>query len=314
MRDRRLMPDSNRIPPAFRRPSRPAPASSLLESGITRDMLRGPGWQRVMHGYYVQQRTALARDPAVDSPGVDLGRLRLLAITQSLTQGTAAGRTAASLWLHEPLEAAVHVIVPPSCSPQRRPWLRTTRSQLAPDDVTVVEGIPITTPMRTAFDCARLLPLADAVAEVDALLHAGVVDAGELRAYIAAQGRRRGIAQARRVAGLCDARAESRMESRLRVLLILGGLPRPEVNVALYDAQGRFLARVNLYWPHARLAVEYEGDHHRDQQQFRADLARRDALERAGYRVRHVTSRDVYRAPRALVAALRADLQASAAA
>jgi hypothetical protein len=63
----------------------------------------------------------------------------------------------------------------------------------------------------------------------------------------------------RRVAALADPRAESPPESLVRVLLTLGGLPRPVPQYVILDQGGRFVARVDLAWPEVRLAGEYDG-------------------------------------------------------
>ncbi|HEY8863697.1 MAG TPA: DUF559 domain-containing protein [Candidatus Dormibacteraeota bacterium] len=54
------------------------------------------------------------------------------------------------------------------------------------------------------------------------------------------------------------------METRLRWLPIQRGLPRPEVQTNLYDLNNRFVGRADLYYPTARLIVEYDGGNHRE--------------------------------------------------
>jgi hypothetical protein len=44
---------------------------------------------------------------------------------------------------------------------------------------------------------------------------------------------------------------------------ILAGLPQPAVNVEVFDSRGRFIARVDLCYPHLKLSLEYQGDQHR---------------------------------------------------
>lgn len=86
--------------------------------------------------------------------------------------------------------------------------------------------------------------------------------------------------------------AESPMETRLRWLLIQAGLPRPEVQVRLYNASARFVGRVDLYYPEARLALEYDGGNHRER--MVDDDRRQNALVNAGYRVLRFTATDIY--------------------
>src|SRR5438067_13649072 len=65
------------------------------------------------------------------------------------------------------------------------------------------------------------------------------------------------------------------METRLRMLLVLAGLPRPAAQVSLQDARGRFLGRPDLYCPGARLGIEYDGATHRES--LAADNRRQNA-------------------------------------
>jgi hypothetical protein len=73
----------------------------------------------------------------------------------------------------------------------------------------------------------------------------------------------RGIRQAREVAELADARAESPMESRLRMTIVGAGLPRHEVQEPVLDTDQTVPARPDLAYPAARLGIEYDGATHR---------------------------------------------------
>ena len=82
--------------------------------------------------------------------------------------------------------------------------------------------------------------------------------------------------------------------------------PRPEVNVDITD-RGRFVARVDMLFREERLVVEYQGDYHRDPEQWRRDEMRRAELESLGYRVTYVTAADL-RDPEQLVPHLLLEL------
>jgi very-short-patch-repair endonuclease len=52
-------------------------------------------------------------------------------------------------------------------------------------------------------------------------------------------------------------------------------------------------ARVDMGWEDIRLAVEYEGDHHRvDRRQFNSDIRRLETLTELGWIVVRVTAED----------------------
>ncbi|WP_231933621.1 endonuclease domain-containing protein [Micromonospora coxensis] len=74
------------------------------------------------------------------------------------------------------------------------------------------------------------------------------------------------------------------------------------VAVDALDARGRFAGRVDLAWPALRVAVEYDGDHHRERAHFRQDVARLNALRAAGWLVLRFTADDVLRHPARTVA------------
>lgn len=107
---------------------------------------------------------------------------------------------------------------------------------------------------------------------------------------------------------LAEPLAESPMETCLRLLLHDAGLPPGIAQYEIRNSGGRFVARVDLAWPELRLAIEYEGDHHRERGQFRRDVARLNALRAAGWTVLRFTADDVLRRPdrtvRQIVAAI----------
>jgi very-short-patch-repair endonuclease len=81
------------------------------------------------------------------------------------------------------------------------------------------------------------------------------------------------------------------METRLRMLLVLGGLPRPQAQVDIFDADGRFVGRPDLYYEEVRLGIEYDGATHRTS--LAEDNRRQNNLLRAGVRLLRFTAADV---------------------
>lgn len=104
-------------------------------------------------------------------------------------------------------------------------------------------------------------------------------------------------------------RVRSPRETLLRLLIADAGLPEPEINYWIYDDQGQFLAESDLVYPEGKVVIEYEGDHHRtDLRQWRKDIARREALEDAGWRVIRVSADDLDLYPDRLIARIRRTL------
>jgi hypothetical protein len=148
-----------------------------------------------------------------------------------------------------------------------------------------------------------LTTLTEGVVAADLFLHARLVTIAELLTYVGEHPGVRGIARLRRVVDLAEPKAESPMESRLRMLLVLAGLPRPEVQVSIHDDEGRFLGRPDLLYRPERLAIEYDGGNHRDR--LVDDNRRQNALVGAGFRLLRFTAADVYGTPESVVRSIR---------
>jgi very-short-patch-repair endonuclease len=87
------------------------------------------------------------------------------------------------------------------------------------------------------------------------------------------------------------------------MVIVLSGLPRPVAQQSLYSRLGVFLGRPDLYYPHARLCIEYDGEVHRTS--LAEDNRRQNGLLAAGYRLLRFTAGDVYNNPQKIVAQVR---------
>jgi very-short-patch-repair endonuclease len=278
----------------------PFTLADALRTGLSRRQLQSRSWRRLATGLYVW--SGCADDPLS----------ALVAASRRLPPGAVfSGRTAG--WLHgidqsptEPFEATVA----PGCGVSARTGLVLRRSALEPADVAERHGLPVTSAIRTTFDLARFLPLEEAVAAVDVALHARLVTIGDIERHAASRPTARGRSRARQVIDLSDQRSESPMESRLRVLLVRSGLPRPKAQVNVCDLAGQFIGRVDLYYPEQRLCLEYDGTQHRDR--LAADNRRQNRLLAAGFRLLRFTAADLSERPAAVVAQVRELLRCSA--
>jgi very-short-patch-repair endonuclease len=229
---------------------------------------------------------------------------RLTAIAKRLPAGCAfCGPTAAviigGIDPRANEKRCIEVVTPPRVGVWPRPGLRVRTGRLECGDITEVDGLPVTTPVRTTFDLARHLPILEAVAGVDAMLRGRLLTTADLASYVAVRPRVKGAPQARRVVELADTGAESPMESMLRAMLVLAGLPRPESQVQLGDADGVFIGRVDLYYREQRLVIEYDGQGHRDT--LVSDLRRQNDLLRAGFRLLRFSHADLAHRPQSVV-------------
>lgn len=127
------------------------------------------------------------------------------------------------------------------------------------DEVTEVDGVPVTRLERTVVDISRAAPFEGAVVASDAALRRDGVGRGALRAALDRAARRPGLAAARRAVTFADGRSESVGESRSRVVLARFGLPATELQHEVWSADGAYLGRVDFWWPHCRTVGEFDG-------------------------------------------------------
>jgi very-short-patch-repair endonuclease len=254
-------------------------------AGVTRRQLRGASYRRLGSGLYCW--VGLNEN----------SHLTLTAVARRLPAGAAfSGRTAA--WLHgldlvpcDPIE----VTIPEPIGSGRRAGASVRRAVLARGEIVRRRSLPTTSALRTVVDLGGRDPLTEGVVAADMFLHAGLVSVDNLRAYVAEHPRAKGVARLRRVVDLAEPKAESAMETRLRMLLVLAGLPRPEVQVSIHDIHDRFLGRPDLLYSKQRLAIEYDGGNHRDR--MVDDNRRQNGLVGAGLRLLRFTAADVYGTP-----------------
>ena len=231
--------------------NKPATQQGVMHAAASRHS--GTAHNRSLHS---RRRSSCWARPLA-APRVQLeahlkGRIRLGRTSRELTFGNrwtsppppAGSRVLRShrclaAWLRRLAWGPPEVTVPYGCAVSARAGMSIRHGTLTDTDVVELRGLPATSPLRTAFDLSRRLPLVDAVAAVDAALHNRTVELAEFRSYVVEHSRCAGVAQARRVAELADACAESPMETRLRMLLVLAGLPPPWAQVPLYDDRGQ---------------------------------------------------------------------------
>ncbi len=92
------------------------------------------------------------------------------------------------------------------------------------------------------------------------------------------------------------------METRLRLLIVLAGLPEPVVDFHITDVDGRVRYRIDLSYPGVELAIEFDGRHHVTvRAQWEGDILRREDLENRNWRFVLVTSAQFYADPGAVL-------------
>ena len=282
--------DSAADPHARLDTSRPFTRASGLAAGITSGVLRGPRFRRVGHGLYVDAGSTI-------SP-LDAARATLIGYDDRAHASHASAARIHGLPL--PALADEHVSVAEPAHHKARAGARVHVSRSA--EIVTVRGVRVSSARQTFLDLAAVLELVDLVVLGDALVRAGLSTPEALVEFCAAS-RGRSARAARRAAALVRAGVDSPMETRLRLLLVLSGLPEPEVNRTIRADNGDPVRKYDLSWPAARVIVEYDGRQHIEREaQWEADLDRREAIDDEGWRIIVVTSRGIYRDPGRTVA------------
>lgn len=216
-----------------------------------------------------------------------------------------SGWTAA--WLHGlvgRLDRPLEVTLPRLSTTSRLSGVSVSRSDLTSGDMVSIQDVAATSLVRTLADVARRKPMIDAVPILDLAMHRGLVSSEELHHWAKDHHHHWGVGRLVEAAELADAAAESPMESRLRLVLVSNGLPKPELQPPLYDATGAFVARPDLFYRSARLAIEYDGAMHRTT--LAADNRRQNRLLEAGYQLLRFTASDVLLTPASVARQVRA--------
>lgn len=230
----------------------------------------------------------------------------ILTQVRGLVDGTTAplwfSHTTAALlhgaWLYR-TPSLVHVTRQwnPHVDEEAEPMVRRHHTTLPVADRATVRGVPVTSLARTLVDCIRGLPRDGALVVCDSLIRLGA-DLDEVSRVMSASRGKRGVVQARSVLDLCDPRSGSPGETVARLVASDAGLPRADCQIEVATARGTFF--VDLGWEDVRVAVEfdgaikYSGGEHGDPDAVRrAEAARQEALEAAGWIVVRVRWEDL---------------------
>ena len=224
--------------------------------------------------------------------------------------GFLVGRSAAVLWELPVRPGADHRIDIGRFAPSRASRRMEFRSrQLRPDRARVVRrrGLPVTDAATTWAMLAPELDLPDLVALGDAVIRRSripgtsrprrspLAELEQLR-EVAAIGRRPGAALLRAAVPLLVTGSASPPETHLRLRLREWGAPEPELDHDVFDRRGRLIGCSEIAYPRYRLALEYEGDHHRTETaQWNRDIEKYRQYEQNGWEVIRVTGTLLYR-------------------
>ncbi|MDX1890476.1 hypothetical protein [Mycolicibacterium sp. 050158] len=259
---------------------RPFIGSEALASGaVTSHELRRY-YRAVMPNVYLRKQVQPSLVQRTEAAWLWSGR-------EAVVAGLSASAMHGAKWIDDGV--SVELIWRNARSPCR---VITRADRLAAGETRSVAGMPVTTPARTAFDIGRRGRIGEAVARLDSLLAATRVTVDDVIALAREHRGARGLRQLESVLDLVDAGAESPRETWLRLLLIEADYPRPRTQIPVLSPDGRRRYYLDMGWEDHRLAVEYDGDHHRsDPAQFASDIRRLADLDELGWQLVRVAAR-----------------------
>ncbi|MEA2425121.1 MAG: hypothetical protein QOH13_1531 [Thermoleophilaceae bacterium] len=270
-------------------------ALGLSRDAITRRIATGR-LHRVHRGVYAVGHPRLPRDGHWMAAVLACGAGAVL-----------SHRSAAALWGIREYNGRPEVTVP--AARRKNPLFIARSSQLQPDEVTEVRGIPTTTVARTILDLAAVLEhdhqIDKAIRQAEYLR---LFDTTGLEALLSRHPGRKGTprlraALATATAGMPHTRSD--MEDRFRALVLKANLPRPMLNATIQLEQETF--EVDAHWPDHDLMVELDSRQaHETTAAFEEDRLRDRRLAAHGYTVVRITWRQLIASPQEVIADLSA--------
>jgi Protein of unknown function (DUF559) len=278
-----------------------AVAAGLVSAAV----LRGPRFERIFPDTYVRR----GNEPP------DFALRSRAAALHVAGRGVLSGYSAAELLGAScgPCDAPAEVTVPGGAQ-RTHPGLLVHREALRPDEVVRRGGAWVTTPLRTAYDLARRLGPVDpveAVVALDALGNTGRFSAKRVWEFAARYPRARGRRTLPAAVDLADVRSGSPMETRMRLVLVLRGLPRPQAQFPVVDERRRRVVWLDLAYPEHRIGIEYEGADHCRPERVLRDVDRYTRLVDDGWRMYRFTKQQIYGEPDDVAETIRRALAVS---
>lgn len=211
-----------------------------------------------------------------------------------------------------------HVIRPEGAAHLNRPHVIVHRMKLYDDEITLLDGIPITTPERTWLDLAEMLTVDELVVAGDSCVRVPRPDLEgrcmplcslqDLQRMIDRHKGKRGLRKAKEAITLIRVGSDSPQESLLRLAMGRAGLPEPELNVPIIDDAGTRHHEPDLSYPQYRIGIEYEGEQHGDEGQIVRDIARSERYAALGWTEVRISKRHMNPDAKAAVAKVRTAL------
>lgn len=233
---------------------REAVTSGWADGELSR-LTRSGEWSRLRRGAYVDGQ--LPTEPVVRHLLLVRATLAGLRRDAVVSHQSAAVLLGMPLW-RAPLDR-VHVTRRPPAWNDTSAVLCCHVTRLRDDEIVEVDGVAVTSLVRTALDLARSLPHEPAVVALDAALRLKLISADALAERLPDIAGTPGRRSAARAVAFADGRSESVGETRSRIALHRWGVPPSTLQFEVRADSGLLVARTDFAWEEARLVGEFDG-------------------------------------------------------
>lgn len=304
MKTARLLPEELR--------GRPFTIATAAEAGVSPRRLRHRSLKRLGRGIRAELPTAELPLGARVRPFIEVNE------RCAASHLTAAELLALPRRLRKESTEMHHIIRPEGAAHLDRPHVIVHRMKLYEDEVTTVDGIPVTTPERTWLDMAELLSVDELVAMGDSCVRVPrpefegrdmpLCTIADLQRMIDRHKGKRGLRKAKEAIKLIRVGSDSPQETLLRLAVVRAGMPEPELNVPIIGTDGSRHHQPDLSYRKYRIGIEYEGAGHGEDVQIVRDIARSERYAALGWTEVRISKRHMFNEAKPAIAKIRAAL------
>lgn len=286
--------------------------------GVGNKRLAAQDIVRLGHGLLATSDLDRGWPAGFDDPGHGMGQFALVALARQFPTAAYSHGTAAQVFqLPVPddlaQEKTLHLTWPVGASAAQRRGLTAHRSRVTAADRTLFRRLPLTTPARTWVDLSPVLELSDLIVLGDAIVNRpwdrgqrvdGLGTLDGLAAALDRAGSVKGVSTARAALTRCRVGADSRPETLARLALVNAGLPEPVTQLCA-DPTERYAPDADLGYRAQKIAIQYDGKHHRSGPQQASDAYRDAWFQERGWLVIRLTYQDLHQGFERLIQVVR---------
>ncbi len=208
----------------------------------------------------------------------------------------ASHRTAAYPWdLTSSRPTATEVVCRRHLRVRTADFVVRESKDLVEADIAIIDGVPVTTAVRTVVDLGASAPLGTVARCLDAGLRTRLFTLADVELFVerVAKPGRTGVGIIRPLVEerlMWQSITESTLEDLFRSVVVRAALPMPEPQVELYDSNGRFIGRFDFAFRSHRVLIELDSERwHMDPESFRRDRNKQNRAHAEGWTVYRFT-------------------------